>query len=556
MSDFDPVTLEVYWQRLISIAEEQALTLTRTAFSSQAGEMEDISSGVFDTSGRMIAQGVTGTVGVIAALIQGVPEFLKQYPAEALALGDMLISNDPWLLAGHLNDIAILAPVFRQDRLIGFTATMSHATDIGGKVWSSEGGEIYEEGIWIPPMKLYRQGVLQDDLMRLLEKNVRVPDQVLGDLMAQVTACNVGAEKVIAFCAEERLDSLDGIADAILARSEQAVRQRIARIPPGMHTNEVLMDGFDEPLRIAVALTIEDDEILVDFAGSSAQVPYAMNCVYNYTLAHTVYAIKCVVCPEVPNNHGCFRPIRLECPEGLLLNAQPPAPVVSRHLASTFINAAVLNALAEAVPQSAIAESGSYGMPVLSGADAGTGRPFVYWFLCNGGMGARPDKDGLNTASFPANIATVSAEIVENVSPLSVTKKGLITDSGGAGKFRGGCGSELILSVRGSEPVSFSPVYERCEIPAEGVMGGLPGAKTELSVDGKPIHPKKKIVLQPGQVFCAKHAGGGGFHPPEERDVERVLDDVRNGYVSRDAASRLYKRDIDQADPLTKNSAS
>ena len=209
MSDFDPVTLEVYWQRLISIAEEQALTLTRTAFSSQAGEMEDISSGVFDTSGRMIAQGVTGTVGVIAALIQGVTEFLKQYPAEALAPGDMLISNDPWLLAGHLNDIAILAPVFRQDRLIGFTATMSHATDIGGKVWSSEGGEIYEEGIWIPPMKLYRQGVLQDDLMRLLEKNVRVPDQVLGDLMAQVTACNVGAEKVIAFCAEERLDSLD-----------------------------------------------------------------------------------------------------------------------------------------------------------------------------------------------------------------------------------------------------------------------------------------------------------------------------------------------------------
>src|SRR3990172_6885099 len=368
MQIFDPVTLEVYWQRLISIAEEQAKTLTRTAFSSQAGEMEDISSGIFDARGRTMAQGVTGTVGVITALVRGVPEFLEQFPPEQLGPGDILISNDPWLLAGHLNDIAIVVPVFHGDRLIAFTATMSHATDIGGKTWTSDYGEVYEEGICIPPMKLYERGKPQE-LLRLLEKNVRVPEQVIGDVMAQVTACNVGARKLREFCAEERLADLEALSDTILSRSEQAVRKEFATLKRGAYRSQGLMDGFDQPLTIAATLTVGEDELVVDFAGTSPQVPYAINSVHNYTLAHTVYAIKCALCPAVPNNEGCFRPIRVTCPEGLLLNATHPAPVVSRHLVSTSINAVVSKALAQVVPQVAIADSGGGGVPVFSGFD-------------------------------------------------------------------------------------------------------------------------------------------------------------------------------------------
>ena len=545
MQIFDPVTLEVYWQRLISIAEEQAKTLTRTAFSSQAGEMEDISSGIFDARGRMMAQGVTGTVGVITALVRGVPEFLEQFPPEQLGPGDILISNDPWLLAGHLNDIAIVVPVFHGDRLIAFTATMSHATDIGGKTWTSDYGEVYEEGICIPPMKLYERGKPQE-LLRLLEKNVRVPEQVIGDVMAQVTACNVGARKIRDFCAEEGLSDLDALSDTILSRSEQAVRKEFASLNRGVVRSQVLLDGFDQPLTIAATLTVGEDELVVDFTGTSPQVPFAINSVHNYTLAHTVYAIKCALCPAVPNNEGCFRPIRVTCPEGLLLNATHPAPVVSRHLVSTSINAVVSKALAQVVPQVAIADSGGGGVPVFSGFDDRQRSPFVYWFLCNGGMGARSVKDGINAVSFPANIATVSAEIVENVSPLFVIKKELAADSGGPGKYRGGCGSELVMKVRGAQPVALSPVYERCTYPAQGVLGGQAGAATQLSVNADPIHPKKKTVLAPGDTFRVQHAGGGGFFSPSERDPGRVLEDVKNGYVSTESAYSVYKVAIDR----------
>jgi N-methylhydantoinase B len=537
---FDPVTLEVYWQRLISIAEEQAKTLTRTAFSSQAGEMEDISSGIFDARGRMVAQGVTGTIGVITGLVRGVPEFLKQFPPSELKPGDVLISNDPWLLAGHLNDIAIVVPIFHAGRLIGFSATMSHATDIGGRTWTSDYGEVYEEGICIPPMKLYAEGKPQD-LLRLVRCNVRVPEQVIGDVMAQITACNHGARKLRDFCAEEGLADIEALSDAILGRSEQAVRNAFATLNSGTLRSEVLLDGFDQPLTIAATLTAGGGELRIDFSGTSKQVPYAINSVYNYTLAHTVYAVKCALCPAVPNNEGCFRPIRVTCPQGLLLNASHPAPVVSRHIVSPSINAVVSSMLGQVLPQAAIAQGGGHGIPIFSGYDDRTRSRFTYWFLSNGGMGARHSADGINAISFPANIATVSAEIVENVSPLLVLKKELTTDSGGAGKFRGGCGSELVIKVRASQPVDLVPVYQRCTQPAEGNMGGHAGLATMLKVNGTPIHHRKKATLAPGDVLHAQHAGGGGFFSPLEREPEKVLDDVRNGYVSADSARSIYK---------------
>jgi N-methylhydantoinase B len=541
---FDPITLEVYWQRLISIAEEQAKTLTRTAFSSQAGEMEDISSGIFDVRGRMVAQGVTGTIGVITGLLRGVPEFLKQFPLSDLKPGDVFISNDPWLLAGHLNDIAIVLPVFHNSRIIGFSATMSHATDIGGKTWTSDYGEVYEEGICIPPMKLYAEGKPQD-LLRLLRCNVRVPEQVIGDVMAQITACNHGARKLRDFCAEESLADIETLSDTILSRSEQVVRNAFAALNPGTFRSEVLLDGFDHSLTIAATLTTDGRELLIDFSGTSKQVPYAINSVYNYTLAHTVYAVKCALCPLVPNNEGCFRPIRVTCPEGLLLNASHPAPVVSRHLVSTSINAVVSNMLGQVLPEAGIAQSGGNGIPIFSGYDDRTRSRFIYWFLSNGGMGARSSADGINAISFPANIATVSAEIVENVSPLLVLKKELATDSGGPGKFRGGCGSELVIKVRGSHPADLAPVYERCTYPAQGDLGGHAGQSTTVKVNGAPIHHRRKTTLAPGDVLDVQHAGGGGFFSPLEREPEKVLDDVRNGYVSPDAARSIYKVAID-----------
>lgn len=548
MSIIDPIDLEIIWQRLIAIAEEQARTLVRSSFSAMTAEMEDIASALFDAQGNMIAEGITGTIGIITALVQGVPCFLKEYPPNELSQGDLLISNDPWILAGHNPDMAIVRPVFSEDTLIGFTATVSHVPDIGGRGgWGSDATEIYEEGLILPVMKLFNKGKVNIDLRRLIETNVRVPEQTMGDIFAQVSATSVGAKNLEQLIREYKLGNLESVSKAILTRSEEAVRDAIEKVPNGAYHDEVFAEGLDEPIRIAVKLLVEGDYIVVDLAGSSSQVPAAINCTYNYTLAHITGPLKSALCPEIPNNTGTYSPIRLEAPKGSIVNAIRPAPLMDRHLLSQFINSVISGALAQAIPDRVLADAGEGGSASFQGLDL-KGKRFSSSLGFTGGMPARPIRDGLHTTHYPSNLSSISVEILESRTPILVLGKELITDSGGAGRYRGGCGQQVTITIRGENPVSAGFVLERTKFPSRGRLGGHSGRCARIIIN-KSIRPhgKERIILRPGDQVIMEYPGGGGFFPPEERDLNMVLDDVRNGIVSLAKAREEYRVSIDKS---------
>src|SRR5436309_4888720 len=332
MNTIDPITLEVLWNRLLSVVNEQQGTLMRTAFSTIVRESQDLACGVFDTHGWMIAQSLTGTPGHINAMATGVRHFLKAYPAETLAAGDVLITNDPWQTAGQINDMTVLTPVFKDMRIVGYFASTCHAPDIGGRILSAEAREVYEEGLRIPLTKLFVQGEPNELLIAIMRANVRTPDETVGDLYAQTSSNAVGARALLQFMAEFGLESVEMLSDAIIERSERAMREAIRALPNGVYTNESLSDGFDEPIRIRVTVTIADEDIAIDFAGSSPQSRWGTNVVLNYTHAYTSFAIKAAISPDVPHNEGAFRPVHVSAPEGSTVNCREPAAVAARHI--------------------------------------------------------------------------------------------------------------------------------------------------------------------------------------------------------------------------------
>lgn len=537
----DALLLEVLWNRLISIVNEQAAALMHASFTTVVREAGDLSAGVFDASGHMLAQAVTGTPGHINTMANCVRDFVKSYPIDSLKPGDSLITNNPWLASGHLHDITIITPVFYQERGIGWFANTCHAMDIGGRTLGADAREVFEEGLHIPMMKLFREGQVNEDLLQIIRANVRVPDQVVGDIYAQQAGNDVGAAKLIEMMAEYRLSNLDHLSDLILTRSEEAMRDAIEAIPNGIYDSEVEIDGFDDPLKIVISITIEDRDLVVDYAGSSPQVEWGINVVYNYTHAYTTYPLKCAISPAVPNNEGSFRPITVNAPPGSIVNAQFPCAVGARHLIGHFLSQAIFGALAQAIPEQIIAD-GSAGLwnTQLEGED-NQGRIFAYIFFSAGGMGARPNLDGLSATAFPSGIRGVPAEAIEAVSPVLMLKRALRPDSGGAGKFRGGLGQEMVLQLRADKPVLHSCMYDRTHSPARGFLGGQPGAPGELFLsDGTRPHPKRKYLLRPGQTLTLRLPGGGGFYSPWQRDPVRVLADVQQGLVSPEAAREIY----------------
>lgn len=543
----DPVLLEILWNRLISIVDEQAAALIHASFTTVVREAEDLSAGVFDTQGNMLAQAVTGTPGHINTMANFVRDVVvPTCPIEGLQPGDSLITNDPWHSSGHLFDFTLVAPVFYRGRGVGWFASTCHAMDIGGVLFGADAREVFEEGINIPLMKLFQKGEPNEDLFRILRANVRVPDQVVGDLYAQQVGGEVGATKLVQMMEEIGLDDLETLSELILSRSETAMREAIAAIPNGTYRDEVAIDGFDEPLKICAAVTVQDFDLIVDYAGSSPQVDRGINVVYNYTHAYTTYPLKCAISPHVPNNEGSFRPITVKAPEGSILNARFPAAVGARHLTGHFLSQPLFGALSQAIPDKVIAD-GSAGLwnTALEGEEE-NGRIFSYVFFSVGGMGARPTKDGLSATSFPSGIKGVPAEVIESVAPVLMHKRALRVDSGGPGKYRGGLGQEMVLEMRTGRPVLHSCMYDRTRYPARGYLGGGQGAAGELfTSDGGRPHPKRKYFLQPGQQVTLRLPGGGGFYPPWERDPALVLADVRQGLVSLEAAASEYGVVID-----------
>ncbi|MFQ5912647.1 MAG: hydantoinase B/oxoprolinase family protein [Nitrospinota bacterium] len=540
-TEIDPIRLEVIWNRLISIVDEQAAALVNASFTTVVREAGDLSAGMFDTKGRMLAQAATGTPGHINSMATAAKHFLKHYPLDTYRPGDHIITNDPWMVSGHVNDVTIFTPVFYRGRLTTFFASTCHTCDFGGRPLGAEARDRYEEGLFIPVMKFVDAGEPNRQLESMIRANVRMPDEVIGDIYAQVAANEVGGAKLVQFMEEAGIDSIDPIGEIILDRSETAMRRAIREIPEGVYPGEVMADGFDEPIRLAVALTAKDGGIHCDFQGTSPQSAWGINVVLNYTYAYCAYTVKCAVGSQIPNNEGSFLPITMSVPEGCILNPRHPAPVGARHILGHFVAAVIFDALSKAIPDRVLAE-GSTGLWLtqLAGTDL-KGKTFSYIFFSSGGTGARPTSDGLSATAFPSGVQGTPVEIMENVLPILFTRKELRRDSGGPGKFRGGLGQSIGLKPRTTTPIHHSPMYDRFHHPAKGAAGGMDGEAGSLALStGESLHSKKKYELHPDGEVTLNLPGGGGFYSPTERDPELVRQDVVNEYISREAAERHY----------------
>ncbi len=546
MTQMDPILLEILWSRLLSLCEEQQVTLIRTAFSTVVRESQDLACGVFDSRGFMIAQSSTGTPGHINAMATGVRHFLEAFPPETLAPGDILLTNDPWQTAGQINDITVLTPVFYNDAIVAYFASTCHAPDIGGRILSAEAREIYEEGLRIPITKLFSKGEANRQLIEIIRANVRTPEETVGDLYAQVSSNAVGARSLLHLMSEFSLTSVDTLADEIIDRSEQALRHAIKAIPNGRYVNEVFSDGFERPVKICVAVTVSDRSIEIDFAGSSEQSQRGINVVLNYTRAYASFAIKAAISPDIPHNDGSFRPINVIAPAGCIFNCVEPAAVASRHLIGHFIPGAIFGALASALPGRLMAGgSEPVWISVWRGESAAsTTQQAVPSFLLShfqlGGAGARASKDGLSTTGFPSGVGGVPVEIIESLSPLLQHRRELREDSGGIGEFRGGLGQSTEMRCLSGRRWEVSAMIDRIQYPGPGLLGGGPGARGEFLLDGKPVPPKTLLPLNPDASVQLNLPGGGGYGNPHHRSVAKVLDDVIKGYVSVDAARKHY----------------
>jgi N-methylhydantoinase B len=539
----DPIELEVLWSRLLSVTNEQQAALMRTAFSTVVRESQDLACGVFDTLGNMVAQSETGTPGHINAMATCMRHFMAAYPERSLEQGDVLITNDPWMTAGQINDVTLVTPIFTDGRVVAYFANTCHMLDIGGRILSAEAREVYEEGLYIPITKLFSHGERNEELFKIIRGNVRTPREVEGDLYAMASCNDVGGTQLLEFMREFSLDSIDPLAQAIIDRSERATRAAIERLPDGVYDNEVFSDGFEEPVLLKARVTVDGGELYVDHSGSSPQSRYGINVVMNYTHAYTSFAVKCAISPEVPHNEGSFRPVHVSAPAGCILNAQHPAPVAARHLIGHFLPGLILGALAKAMPERVMADgAASIWITMFRGRRPQPSKdPYTFMLFQCGGTGARPTKDGLNNTGFPSGVAGVPAEIMESLSGLVVERKEVRPDSAGPGKFRGGCGQFTTFADRSGQTWSMSGMYDRIKFAAQGLLGGGPGAAGEFTLsDGRQANPKELLFHPASTRVDTALPGGGGYGNPFERDPLSVVDDVLNGYVSLEAAERDY----------------
>jgi N-methylhydantoinase B len=534
----DPVTLEVIWNRFLSVANEQQDALIRTAFSTIVRESQDLACGLFDAQGRMIAQSISGTPGHINAMATSMKHFLNAFPPEKLAPGDVLITNDPWMTAGQINDITITTPVFKNGSLIALFANTCHSADIGGRILSAEAREVFEEGLRIPIMKLFERGRPNEILMQIVRANVRQPDEVIGDFYAQAASNDAGARALLEMMDEFALERLDAVAEEILVRSESAVRAEIRKLPGGTWASETWSDGFEEPIVVRCSVRVAGEEIFIDFAGSSPQSTRGINVVLNYTHAYASFAIKAAICPDVPHNDGSFTPVHVSAPPGSILNALDPAPVASRQVIGHFLPSAIFAALSGALPGRLMAPGAD---PIWLSVWRGENPSFTLTVFQVGGTGARPTKDGLNAVGFPSGVAGVPAEVIESLSPVVLKRRQLRPDSGGAGTWRGGLGQLTEFARRGDGRWSVSSIADRTRYPAPGLLGGKSGAPGAVLLGGgaRP-NPKALVELRPNDVVHLNLPGGGGYGASFERDPNKVLWDVIEGYVTPERAEEDY----------------
>jgi len=526
-STLDPGVLEVLWARLIATADDQAAVLKTTSFTYIVRDADDLSAATFDREGRMIVQAVTGSPGHINSLAAAIPHFLPLAPD--IRPGDVLITNEPWLNSGQLNDFTVVSPIFHHEDLVGYVGSTCHALDIGGRGLTADARDVYEEGIRILPTWLYREGKPNQALVDFISWNVRTPELALGDLHAQIVSNDAAIEGVCSLLCEFGLEDLETVSTEIRRRSENALRDAIAGLPDGDYSSHCIVDGIDDPVELRCTVTVEGRDLRIDYSGSSPQSRHGINVVLNYATAYTTFAVNCALAPGVPHNDGTFQPVTVSAPSGSILNAKFPAPVAARHTVGHFIPGLVLEALSQAKPEMAMAQgSSSLWVTTVRGHDDDA--EFVSVLFSSGGMGARPTHDGLNTISFPSGAGTTPVEVLENSCPIMIWRKELRADSGGAGQFRGGLGQTIELGVRSPYHWMLSCLGSRFAHPAAGVHGGMAGAPGRVLVDGQPVrNPRFAFDLEPQQRVVLELPGGGGFGDPAQRSERLSADDRDRG---------------------------
>ncbi len=527
---------QVMWNRLISVVEEQAITLVRTAFSTSVREAGDLSAGIFDQQGRMIAQAVTGTPGHVNTMAAAVGYFIEDIGLDRIAEGDVYLTNDPWKATGHLHDITVVTPVFHNGNLIGYFACTAHVVDIGGRGYGPDGAEVYEEGLLIPIMRFIDRGSRNEDLVTIIRNNVREADQVIGDIHS-LAACNeTGRRRLIAMLNEFGLVDLESLAEFVFDRTNTATRNHLATLPHGTYTNTMQVDGYNDTITLAITLTVTDEGIHGDFTGTSPKNSHGVNVPLGYSKAYMTYALLCALAPGMPNNAASLAPFTVSAPKGCIVNAEHPDPVSVRHVIGHFITDLTLGAIAPALPDIVPAEgSGAlWNFQVSARAAAGHDLPPVEILMFNsGGTGARPSLDGLSATAFPSGVRTMSVEATEQVGPMVIWRKELRPGSGGAGKYRGGLGQVIELGPTDGYEFQFSAMFDRVENPARGRMGGHDGAAGSATLDdGTPFAAKGKQLVPEGHRLTLQLPGGGGFGDPADRSDHDVQRDVDQGYVS------------------------
>jgi N-methylhydantoinase B len=539
-SSLDSTTLTMWWNKLLTIVDEAQVTLVRTAFSRIVTEAWDFSCALFDTKGEMIAQGRHGLPAFLGCMAQALHDFLAAYPPETLKPGDSLITTDPWIGASQINDVFFVSPIFHRGRIVAYAMSVSHSPDVGGRLLSADSKEVFEEGFRLPILKLFQAGEPNEDLFRIIRLNVRVPDIVVGDLMAQLASNTIMARRLVEFLEAKGLDNADELFTAVWQRSDLAMRQAIATIPSGTYRGEVETDGFDKPITLRCAITVKGEEMDVDCEGTTAQQEYGINCTKRWSFAEVAHACICVARPTSPVNGASLKRIGYIVPAGTVINATYPAALGARALVSMYLQGLIFRTLGQAVPDRVIAETGT--PPHLSaymGLGNG-GRRYVDIMFLNGGLGARPNMDGVSSIGWPANIAGIPVEVTENEKPLLFLEKELVTDSGGAGRQRGGLGAHLKVQSMAKEPITIGVRLDRVTHPTIGLFGGKPGGTATVSVNGNSVHSKKTLSLEPGDVYAVRCSGGAGYGNPHERSAEAVLRDVKGGYVSTAVAREHY----------------
>ncbi len=549
---FAEIQRQVMWNRLIAVVEEQAQTMIRTAFSTTVREAGDLSAGIFDLEGRMMAQAVTGTPGHVNSMMESVAHFLKKFPAVTMRPGDHYITNDPWLGTGHLHDLTVVTPAFHQGRMVGLFANTAHVIDVGGLGMGPEGRSVFEEGLYIPIVKCFAEGRPNETFFDFIRAGTRLPVELEGDIYS-LCACNdAGIRRLAEMMVEFSLDGLAPLADFIFENSRRATEAEIARLPAGTFHAEIRSDGYDEEITLKAAMTIEKDRIIVDYAGTSPCSTRGINVPASYTRAYSCFGIKIVVAPQIPNNWASLAPFEMRIPPGSILNAPRPYPVSVRHVIGHLLPDLMMGCLCQTVPDRVTAEGSScLWNPPLRGGAAVSGpargnRPALPDFeiitFNSGGTGARPTRDGLDATAFPSGVRTMAVEATENVAPILFWRKELRPDSGGAGRTRGGMGQVMEIGAKDDREFACNAIFDRVKNPPRGRAGGKSGAGGRVALkSGRTLRTKGFQIIPEGDRLVLELPGGGGMGDPLLRDPAEVARDVRDGLVSPEAARTLYK---------------